>query len=133
MLSSYPVSITLPDPHLPNMKFESMPDMGPIPPISSDFTVALKSADLKTYLDQFLLNRAPPSSLSVLKDRLRSTTANAEDKYNASLMNAILMYIGVTSAAQAKARDGSVLFVPTDPGVVAISYLAFDLDPEGQY
>ncbi len=45
----------------------------------------------------------------------------------------VVMYIGVSSVAQAKSRSGSALFVPTDPGVVALSYLAVNLDPEGQH
>ncbi|KAG1742035.1 hypothetical protein EDB19DRAFT_1703704 [Suillus lakei] len=43
------------------------------------------------------------------------------------------MYIGVSSAAQAKARSGSSVFVTSDPGVVALQYLAANLDVGGQH
>jgi CCR4-NOT transcription complex subunit 1 len=43
------------------------------------------------------------------------------------------MYIGVSSVAQAKARSGSSVFVASDPGVVALQYLAANLDVEGQH
>jgi CCR4-NOT transcription complex subunit 1 len=43
------------------------------------------------------------------------------------------MYIGVSSVAQAKARSGSSVFVASDPGVVALQYLAANLDVEGKF
>lgn len=46
ILSAFPPSIILPDPHLRNVKYESIPEMGPIPPLLSDFTSALKSGHL---------------------------------------------------------------------------------------
>src|SRR3978361_1095978 len=41
ILSAFPPDIILPDPHLRDVKFDSIdsiPEMGPIPPILSDFT-----------------------------------------------------------------------------------------------
>jgi CCR4-NOT transcription complex subunit 1 len=54
-----------------------------------------------------------------------------EEVYNLSLINSLVMYIGVSSVAQAKARSGTSLFVVSDPGVVALQYLAMNLDVEG--
>jgi CCR4-NOT transcription complex subunit 1 len=105
--------------------------MGPIPPILSDFTSGLKSGDLRGYLDQYLLNRGTTSFLSSLKDRLRLKHIDSNESYNLSLINSLVMYIGVSSVAQAKARSGSSLFVSSDPGVVALQYLAMNLDVEG--
>jgi CCR4-NOT transcription complex subunit 1 len=107
--------------------------MGPIPPILSDFTSGLKNGDLRGYLDQYLLNRGSPSFLPSLKDRLRfpGATETSVDSYNLSLINSLVMYMGVSSVAQAKARSGSSLFVSSDPGVVALQYLATNLDIEG--
>lgn len=132
ILSAFPPSIILPDPNLRNLKLDSIPEMGPIPPILSDFTFVLKNGDLRGYLDQFLLNRGTQASLSALKDRLRMPAAqDGEESYNLSIINALVMYVGVSSVAQAKARSGSSVFVSSDPGVVALSYLAVNLDPEG--
>jgi CCR4-NOT transcription complex subunit 1 len=105
--------------------------MGPIPPILSDFASGLKSGDLCSYLDQYLLNRGSPSFLPSLKDRLRLKGNDASESYNLSLINSLVMYIGVSSVAQAKAKSGSLLFVSSDPGVVALQYLAMNLDVEG--
>lgn len=135
ILSAFPMSIILPDPHLRNIKFDSIPEMGPIPPILSDFASGLKSADLRNNLDQYLLNRGTPSFLTTLKDRLRlpGTPEGSTESYNLSLINSLVMYIGVSSVAQAKARSGSSVFVASDPGVVALQYLAANLDVEGQH
>lgn len=56
---------------LRNIKFESIPEMGPIPPILSDFSLILKNGDLRGYLDQCPLSRILQTSLAALKDRLR--------------------------------------------------------------
>ncbi|CAL1703968.1 unnamed protein product [Somion occarium] len=134
VLSAFPPSVMLPDPHLRDLKFESITEMGPIPPILSDFSSILKTGELRAYLDQYLLGRGSPSFLPSLKDRLRLPAVNdSSETYNLSLINSLVMYIGVSSVAQAKARSGSVLFVPSDPGAVALQYLASNLDTEGQH
>ncbi|GLB35158.1 putative not1-domain-containing protein [Lyophyllum shimeji] len=135
ILSAFPPSLPLPDPYLRNLKFDSIPEMGPIPPILSDFSSGLKNGDLRNYLDQYLLNRGTPSFLPSLKDQLKLPGAaeNSIDTYNLPLINSLVMYIGVSSVAQAKARSGSSLFNPNDPGVVALQYLAANLDAEGQH
>ncbi|KAF9557678.1 Not1-domain-containing protein [Agrocybe pediades] len=133
ILSAFPPAITLPDPYLRNVKFDAIPEMGPIPPILSDFTSGLKSGDLRSYLDQYLLNRGTPSFLPSLKERLKVVGNDSQETYNLSLINSLVMYIGVSSVAQAKARSGSSLFISSDPGVVALQYLAVNLDVEGQH
>ncbi|KAF9036996.1 Not1-domain-containing protein [Hymenopellis radicata] len=135
ILSAFPSSIILPDPHLRGQSMENIPETGIIPPILSDFTSGLKSGDLRGHLDQFLLNRGSPSFLPTLKDRLRPIPGpdGSNENYNLSLINSIVMYIGVSSVAQTKARSGSPVFVAGDPGVVALQYLASSLDVEGQH
>ncbi|KAJ7871497.1 Not1-domain-containing protein [Mycena olivaceomarginata] len=135
ILSAFPPALILPDPHLRNLTFDTIPEMGPIPPILSDFSAVLKSGDLTHILDQFLLNRGTPASLTSLKTRLRlaGVPDTAPDGYNLSLINSLVMYTGVSSVAQAKARSGSSLFVASDPGVVVLQYLATNLDDEGQH
>jgi CCR4-NOT transcription complex subunit 1 len=136
ILSAFPPTLVLPDPHLRNLKFDSIPEMGPIPPILSDFSSGLKSGDLRGFLDQYLLSRGAPPFLPSLKDRLKVMPGVQEvpsESYNLSLINSLVMYVGVSSVAQAKARSGSSLFVSSDPGVVAMQYLATNLDVEGEF
>ena len=132
ILSAFPPTLILPDPYLPNIRFEAIPEMGPIPLLTSDFS-GLKESDLGSYLDQYLLNRGTPAFLPSLKDQIchPGATENSHDSYNLQLINSLVMYIGVSSVAQAKARSGSSLFVASDPGVVAFQYLAANLDVEG--
>ncbi|KAA1474810.1 Not1-domain-containing protein [Dentipellis sp. KUC8613] len=134
ILSAFPPHLILPDPHLHNLDFDAIPEMGPIPPILSDFTSGLKNGDLRSYLDQYLLNRGSTSFLPSLKGRLKVAGPDGVGEvYNLSLINSLVMYIGVSSVAQAKARSGSALFNANDPGVVALQYLAMNLDAEGQH
>lgn len=132
VLSAFPSTIILPDPYLRNGGYDSIPEMGPIPPILSDFTPGLKSGELRTYLDQYLLGRASPSYLPSLKDRLQAPTSDdASETYDIPFVNSLVMYIGVSSVAQAKAKSGSSLFNSSDPGVMALRYLAKNMDSEG--
>jgi CCR4-NOT transcription complex subunit 1 len=131
ILSAYPIHITLPDPHRA-IANDPVFDVGTIPPILSDFSSNLKPGDLRVYLDQYLLGRSNSSFPMTLKNRLLSTPVeDGSETYNLSLMNALVMYIGVSSVAQAKARSGSSLFNPEDHGVVLLKSLAEDLDAEG--
>jgi CCR4-NOT transcription complex subunit 1 len=93
----------------------------------------LKSGDLRNILDQFLLNRSTQSSLPFIKECIRTSESPdvKTEKYNLSVINAMVMYVGVSSVAQAKARSGSSVFVATDPGVVLLQYLVSNLDAEG--
>ena len=68
--------------------------------------------------DRYLLNRGMPSSLPSLKDRLKS---KLDETYNLSLINALVMFIEVSSVVQAKARSGSSLFISSNPGVIALA------------
>lgn len=130
VLSAFPPTISLPDPYLRTNQLDSIPEMGPIPPLLSDFATTLHARDLRGLLDQVLLARAPPTALQSIKDHL--FTPDSQDHYDLSTINALVMYVGVSSVAQAKARSGSPLFVSTDPGVVLLQYLATNLDVEGR-
>jgi CCR4-NOT transcription complex subunit 1 len=129
VLSAFPPNVALPDPYRTS-QLESIPEMGPIPPVLSDFTTALHARDLRGTLDQVLFARAPPSALQSIKEYLY--TLDSPSSYDLSAINALVMYVGVSSVAQAKARSGSPLFVSTDPGVVLLQYLATSLDLEGK-
>lgn len=134
VLSAFPATITLPDPYMRSIRLDVIPEMGPIPPTRFDITSGLKSNDLGSILEALIFNRGPPSFLQSLKDRLRLSDAKelALGSYNLSAINAVVVYVGMSSVAQAKARSGSHTFSPTDPGVGILSYLANQLDPEGE-
>ena len=129
ILSAFPAAIILPDPHLSNVPLESLPDMGPIPPFTVDFSLAFRSGELRGQLTHYLLNRSSGAFLSQLQDKLKvPATEGSPEEYNLTLINTIVMFIGVSTVAQANTR-----FCATDPGAVALQYLASNLDVEGMY
>ncbi|KAG8693678.1 hypothetical protein FRC09_010361, partial [Ceratobasidium sp. 395] len=137
ILSAYPPTLRLPDPHLREAQLESLSDMGPIPPVLSDFTAGLRHGDMRGALDQCLLNRGSTALVASLKENLMLPASSPQvalgEHYNLTTLNALVMYVGVSSVAQAKARSGSPVFVPTDPGVTLLTHLATELDIEGQH
>ncbi|QRV90034.1 CCR4-Not complex component, Not1 [Ceratobasidium sp. AG-Ba] len=137
ILSAYPPTLRLPDPHLREAQLESLSDMGPIPPVLSDFTAGLRHGDLRAALDQCLLNRGSTALVASLKEHLMLPASSPQvalgEHYNLATLNALVMYVGVSSVAQAKARSGSPVFVPTDAGVTLLTHLATELDVEGQH
>lgn len=136
ILSAYPPQLQIPDPYPRDLKLDSLPDMGPIPPILSDFTSAL-SSEIRNLLDAQLMGRGNTANTLTLIKQAITVPGNPPDdgsaeRYNIHVMNAVVMFVGVSSVAQAKARTGSSLFVGTDPGVVLLQQLASDLDAEGK-
>lgn len=136
ILSAYPPTLRLPDPHR-ETQLETLSDMGPIPPVLSDFTLGLRHGDTRAALDQCLLGRGSTALVTSLKESLMlpasSPLVALGEHYNIQALNAMIMYIGVSSVAQAKARSGSHVFVPTDPGVTLLTHLATELDVEGTH
>ena len=127
ILSAFPATIVLPDPHLRGMSLESLPEMGPIPVIAQNFSPAVwGAADMKPSFDLFLLGRGNTNVLPQIKDRIQ--TASIHENYDLSLLNSIVLFCGASTVAQApKGRA----FSPADPGAVALQYLATNLDAEG--
>lgn len=127
VLSAFPSTLTLPDPHVVDIHSE----LGPIPPILSDFTSMLGD-DLRSRLEQYLMNRSATTPLDDLKEKiLLPTPPPTAERYNTTLINAVILFIGATSVAQSKARTGSSLFSPSDPGPELVKRLASSMDVEG--
>ncbi|KIM32540.1 hypothetical protein M408DRAFT_316396, partial [Serendipita vermifera MAFF 305830] len=131
VLSAFPGTILLPDPH-PAGQLDALKEASQAPTIGSDYRSILKPADLQA-LDQQLLGRGTPSTLRQLFEALLLPPNDAGDRYNISMMNAMVLYTGVSTAARAFSRNEVGAFSPNDPGVVLIQYLASSLDLEGQH
>jgi CCR4-NOT transcription complex subunit 1 len=128
VLSAFPGTILLPDPH-PIGQLESLKEFSQAPTIASDYRSSLRSSDLHA-LDQQLLGRGGPAILSQLVERLVLPPNENGDRYNLSVMNAMVLYTGVSTAARALSRNE--IFSSGDPGVVFIQYVASSLDLEGK-
>jgi len=129
VLSAFPPSLTLPDPHLADVTTE----LGPIPTILSDFTTVLGD-DLRSSLERELMGCGSPTFLAELKEQLvLPSPSPSGDRYNTSLLNAITLFIGSTSVAHAKARTGTSLFSSSDSGPQLFLCLASEFDVEGSF
>lgn len=136
ILSAFPVtsSLRLPDPLLPGLKIELIPDINKAPEMLMDFTVALTTAELRAPLDKFLQARAPATFPAVLQERLLLPGGNVEASdvtYNIPLMNALVLYLGVVALNQSKAQTGAVTFNAKSTSSLLLQQLMADLDPEG--
>jgi CCR4-NOT transcription complex subunit 1 len=134
-LSAFPSGITLPDPDLHSSDLEDISEMNRVPPVLSDATIAFRDSDIRALLDQVLSPRSTPALLASLKDALvvAPPEGSNEVSYNVGLINAVVMYVGTTSVAQAKSAGGAAVFIASNPGPVALQYLATNFEPEGQY
>ncbi|KIY43711.1 Not1-domain-containing protein [Fistulina hepatica ATCC 64428] len=133
ILSAFPPSLVLPDPHLP-IQFESYPEISIIPSVLSDYTNTFKNSDLRNHLEQYLMGGGNPTLHAALQDALHfpSATDGVPGPSSLSLMNSIVMFVGFTSVRNAKLRGGP-LFVASDPGVVLLQYLFSEFDVDGQF
>ncbi len=132
VLSAYPPKLVLPDPHLVDIQT----DMSPVPTILSDFMAPLGDGELRASLDRYLVGRGTTAFPNMLKEQLLIpgvSSDSSSERYGLSFMNALVLYIGATTAAQAKARTGSTAFNPSDPGASLLAQLASELDLEGQH
>lgn len=131
VLSAFPGTILLPDPHTAG-QLDALKEASQAPTIGSDYRSNLKAIDLQA-LDQQLLGRGTPAILRQLVEALLLPPNDSGEKYNISVMNAMVLYTGVSTAARAFSRNEAGAFSPNDPGVVLIQYIAASLDLEGKY
>ena len=129
VLSAFPGTILLPDPH-PAGQLDALKEASLAPTIGSDYRSSLKAIDLQA-LDQQLLGRGSPSIMNQLVESLLLPLNESGERYNLSVMNALVLYTGVSTAGRAFSRHELGAFSPTDPGVVLIQHIASSLDPEG--
>lgn len=130
---AFPAEMTLPDPYLGGQVFDPSFELGPVPPVLSEYASGLKSDGIRGHLDQILMNRGSTSILPSLLDRFILPEPSAlGDNYNIPFINSLVMYIGAQTVSQAKLRGGPI-FLPTDPGVGVMAFLLTSIDSEGKH
>jgi CCR4-NOT transcription complex subunit 1 len=109
-------------------------DSKSIPIILSDYAAPIRQVDLVQVVDQLLTNPAQPALLSLVMERIANrpvTPLHASDShYHTSLLNSIVLYIGVQTISQNRAK-GEADFNASDAGVAIFEQLAKELEPEG--
>ncbi|CAO3593285.1 unnamed protein product [Absidia cylindrospora] len=140
ILSAFPRNMRLPDPFTPNLKVDLLPDTKQSPRILSNYEAPLELfGHFKKDIDRYLVSekstqheKKSAAFLSQLVDKLTSDkneggeNRRTEGKYNVSMINALVFYIGVTSISQN---------IPGNQGaaIKIFQHLLVELDSEGRY
>merc|ERR1719160_23575 len=136
VLSAFPRNMKLPDPFMPNLKVDLLPDIKVAPRILSNYTTTLLQLHLKTDVDNFLRTR-DKKLLDTIKDKLRlpkAETLQLDTKYNVPLLNALLLYVGVHLPQHGKSLSGQGGGLQqNNPSLDIFMYLAHNFDYEGRY
>ncbi|KAJ3305272.1 hypothetical protein HDV03_001870 [Kappamyces sp. JEL0829] len=127
ILSAFPPDMRLPDPFTPNLKVDLLPEMKQPPQILFDYTQSLISTNLKQDIDFYLKTKSPSAFLSVLGYSLLSKDPMAGGKYDVSIVNALVLYLGVQSIRNSGgSHDSASSSAATD----IFQQLLADLDSE---
>eukprot|EP00497_Spongosphaera_streptacantha_P003266 TRINITY_DN3913_c0_g1_i1.p1 TRINITY_DN3913_c0_g1~~TRINITY_DN3913_c0_g1_i1.p1 ORF type:complete len:351 (+),score=35.74 TRINITY_DN3913_c0_g1_i1:109-1161(+) len=108
ILSAFPRNMRLPDPFLPNLKVDLLPEIRQSPEILSDKTRAIdKMPQMREYLDKFLSGNTSGdmlksshtfyqriSEMLLLPDYSPPADGTYKCRYNVHLINSLILYIG---------------------------------------
>lgn len=134
ILSAFPRNMKLPDPFMPNLKVDLLPEIKIAPRILASYTTTLLQLHLKADVDNYMRTREK-RLLDVIKDKLRlpkSDTLQLDTKYNVPLLNALLLYVGVHLPQHGKQLPGQGL-QQNNPSLEIFMHLAHHFDYEGRY
>mmetsp|Transcript_118346 Transcript_118346/g.204768 ORF Transcript_118346/g.204768 Transcript_118346/m.204768 type:complete len:456 (-) Transcript_118346:104-1471(-) len=135
ILSAFPRNMKLPDPFMPNLKVDLLPEIKVAPRILSNYTQTLLQLQLKADVDNFLRTR-DRKLLDTIRDKLRlpkGETLQLDTKYNVPLLNALLLYVGVHLPQHGKTLPGQGSLQQNNPSLEIFMYLAHHFDYEGRY
>jgi CCR4-NOT transcription complex subunit 1 len=110
------------------------------PRVVSQFQAVLQAGELKQNLDAFLSSPPPPAAATAafLAGLPGLLLHNAEDvaatgaRYNAPLVNALVLYVGTRTLEATKAAPDAVAMT-RGPHMDLLQHLAASLDTEGRY
>ena len=113
ILSAFPRNMRLPDPFTPNLKVDLLPEINHPPRILSNYVKILQTNNLKNSLDNYLKTRGPVSFLLDLRSKLViqpndiTSPSFGSSKYNVSLLNSLVVYVGVQAINQLQLKGTS--------------------------
>jgi CCR4-NOT transcription complex subunit 1 len=134
ILSAFPRNMRLPDPFLPNLKVDLLPEIKQDPKIRSDTTASLVYSGLNAEIDSYLRSRgsAPPSFFDDLIDRLYLPGKEAAIRgtvFNVPLINSLVLYVGVQGIRNVRQDLGGDA---SSAAMEIFQALATKLDEEGR-
>ncbi|KAL1548658.1 transcription regulator [Salvia divinorum] len=144
ILSAFPRNMRLPDPSIPNLKIDLLAEVNHTPRILSEVDATLKAKQIKNDVDEYLKTTQQGSPfLTELKQKLLLCTSDAAfagTRYNAPLVNSLVLYVGMQSIQQLQARKpphtqtmANMSAFLASAALDVFQTLIMDLDTEGRY
>uniref|UniRef100_A0A1I7U3B8 CNOT1_HEAT domain-containing protein n=1 Tax=Caenorhabditis tropicalis TaxID=1561998 RepID=A0A1I7U3B8_9PELO len=134
ILSAYPRQMRLPDPFALNFKqVDTIPEMA-VEPKSNLNMATIIPESIRVPLDEYLSTRTPVDFLPNLPTLLQ-TQNQAGTKYNTTVMNALVLYVGIRAIEHLHVRRQriSTLSIAHTSFMDIFQNLAIQLDTEGRY
>uniref|UniRef100_A0A8R1I6E7 Peptidase A2 domain-containing protein n=1 Tax=Caenorhabditis japonica TaxID=281687 RepID=A0A8R1I6E7_CAEJA len=134
ILSAYPRQMRLPDPFALNFKaVDTIPEMA-VEPKSNLNMATIIPDNIRIPLDEYLSTRTPVDFLPNLPTLLQ-TQNQAGTKYNTTVMNALVLYVGIRAIEHLHHRRQriSTLTIAHTSYMDIFQNLAIQLDTEGRY
>eukprot|EP00928_Gymnodinium_smaydae_P011184 TRINITY_DN14154_c1_g3_i1.p1 TRINITY_DN14154_c1_g3~~TRINITY_DN14154_c1_g3_i1.p1 ORF type:complete len:2535 (+),score=382.87 TRINITY_DN14154_c1_g3_i1:627-7607(+) len=135
ILSAFPRAMRLPDPFMPNLKVDLLPEIRVAPKILASYTSTLQQQYLKADVDNYMRTR-DRQLLDVIKDKLRLPKASwgtMGTRCNVPLLNALLLYVGVHLPQHGRSPVQQGNMPQNNPSLEIFMHLAHNLDPESRY
>lgn len=135
ILSAFPRNMKLPDPFMPNLKVDLLPEIKVSPRILANYSTTLLQLHVKADVDNFLRTR-DRKLLETICTKLKlpkGEAMQADTKYNVPLLNALLLYVGMQLPQHVKSLGGSGGLQQNNPSLETFVYLAHHFDYEGRY
>ncbi|KEI41517.1 uncharacterized protein L969DRAFT_58634 [Mixia osmundae IAM 14324] len=134
--SAYPASIRLPDPFLPSMKIDVIPEMANAPLVMSDYTLSL-GQPLGKALETFAQSRSADELLGAIETNPSMLSIQAsgakEAAHNGQAIRSLVMYLAALALNQTKSQPDLVSFSSASPSVAVLKGLLATTDAEGRY
>jgi CCR4-NOT transcription complex subunit 1 len=145
VLSAFPRTKRLPDPFMPRLRMENIPENKDPPQLSVNLAGILDSLKIRPVLDKYLQIRAPEDLPKKLIERVKITptengvrhgvgqTKEKISHYNIDLLNAIVLYVGMHAieASEENEDTGVLIFDANSPHMAFFNALNAAFDIEG--
>lgn len=136
ILSAFPRNTRLPDPFMPNLKVDLLPETRKAPRVSGNYLLLLLKSGIKADLDQFCRTQNVQHILDVIQKLKLSDDRAVMDTgihYNVSLINATLLHLASQFPAEKDILNSKTPTESTAPVVNIAHVLIEQLDDEGRY
>lgn len=131
ILSAFPRNLLLPDPFLPGLKVDRLPETALAPRIAANLDQILSAGKVMTQLNSYIYS----GSAAVVQKLIRAVTrpnqeAQAQPQIDGSLLSSLVLYAGTQAMGT---EEGPPVFEVNSPWVSLIQDLFKALGPAGRY